>query len=272
MKSQFHRALGGQFKDSEGNLLKKSIITAAMALTLFGGATFTTLTEPINVSAKKVKKSYGLKRYKTGIPRKLPAGVPYPTSPKIAPVMRGMYIGNTGNTTHGRAAKVMPKVINWLKASGSKSSGSKYDSRGYLVPGKGQKVYRVTDPGNYGYTYYSTLSNGHHMIGQTDYRTYNVEVMPGTHKIVDGFTNPSNGKNWVLYYVSDYKFANNLYSTPNPKGFKSYDDIDLQIANHMPASYWSNPFSGSGTSRVNWKQKIIVVSIKAAEQSVSSAR
>lgn len=252
--------------------MKKTIITAAMALTLFGGATFTTLTEPINVSAKKVKKSHGLKRYKTGIPRKLPAGVPYPTSPKLAPVARGLFIGNTGNFTAKTAAKATPKMINWLKAGGSKSSGSKYDSRGYLIPGKGQKVYRVSDPGDYQYTYFSTLANGHRMIGQTDYRTYNMEVIPGKHKIADGFTNPSRGKNWVLYYVSDYQFANKLYATPDIKGFKNYDEIDLQVANHMPSFAWGNPDSVPGQAEVNWNKKIVVISIKAGEQSVDLAR
>lgn len=196
----------------------KGLFLSSLSLGLFFGYASVSNNSNLNENVS-AKTNASLKRYKTGIPRKLPAGVPLPTSPKLAPVMRGLYIGNTGNITPARANKVAPKMINWLKAGGSKSSGSLHDSRGYLIPGKGQKVYRVSDPGNYQYTYYSTLANGHRMIGQTNYRSYNMEVIPGIHKIADGFTNPSHGKNWVLYYVSDYKKIQTYY-TPDIKGFK----------------------------------------------------
>lgn len=247
----------------------KGLFLSSLSLGLFFGYASVSNNSNLNENVS-AKTNASLKRYKTGIfGCKLPAGVPYPTSPKIAPVMRSRYIGNTGNMTMSSSKKTTISLINWYIKSGFKSSGPTYDSRGYLIPGKSQKVYRVTSNDDSNYGYISTLANGHHMFGQTKYRSYNFEIIPGTHSNSEDFTNPSNGKHWVLYYLGDkptYKLG--CYHILPHKGYKSYDDIDLQVGTHMPAFFWKNPNSSIDTTLVNWNQKIILVNIRAAEQSV----
>lgn len=230
-----------------------------MALTLFGGATFTTLTEPINVSAKKVKKSHGLKRYKTGVvgikgTTKLPAGVPYPTSPHQLSWAKFM---NYQKYSEKTVEKNAIKLNSWLRTPGKSSSGTLHNSRGYIIPGKGQKVYRTSDGV---YQYVSTMSNGHKMMGQATYQSYNLEFMPGNHSYKDTFTNPEHGKNWVVYYISND--PSKRYLTKKPANYKYYNEMPEWLAQHF-IDQFGNLESNAGAFAYNWNKKIVLVNSTA---------
>lgn len=61
----------------------KGLFLSSLSLGLFFGYASVSNNSNLNENVS-AKTNASLKRYKTGIPRKLPAGVPLPTSPKLA--------------------------------------------------------------------------------------------------------------------------------------------------------------------------------------------
>lgn len=245
--------------------MKKSIITAAMALTLFGGATFTTLTEPTNVSAKKVKKSHGLKRYKTGVfgikgTTKLPSGVPYPTSPHQ---LKWAAKKNNQGVSQKEVKANAVKLNVWLRSAGKSSNGALHNSKGYIIPGRAQKVYRTSNDDN-PYQYVSTMANGHKMMGKMTYQSYNLEFMPGDHSYDENFTNPENGKNWVVYYIGND--PSHRYLSKKPAGYEYINNIPFWIEDHFTENF-ANLECNSGAMAVNRSKKIMLVNTKGIVRS-----
>lgn len=209
----------------------------------------------------KAKTTASLKRYKTGVfgikgTSKLPAGVPYPTSPHQQKWAAKM--NNQGVSQKEVTANAI-KLNAWLRSTGKISSGSLHNNKGYIIPGKGQKVYRISND-DVSYKYVSTMSNGHKMMGQMTYQSYNLEFMPGVHSYNDNFTNPENGKNWVVYYISND--PSQRYLSKKPAGYKYVNEMPATLEQHFIENF-ANYESNAGSMAYNWDKKIMLVNSKA---------
>ncbi|MFC6208251.1 hypothetical protein [Levilactobacillus tongjiangensis] len=159
-------------------------------------------------------------------------------------------ISNAVNNTN------KPSVLNnWVIKPGKKGSGALTDSKGYLKPAKGTKLYSIG-----GGTVIGTLSNGHRIMGNSYHPSKYLEVMPGMHSNSENFTN--NSGHWVAYYISGDGLKGTA-AAPH-KGFKYMSGMDQGLISGFDG-VWLGKNSNSDSALYNWGSKILLINKKAAQ-------